>query len=255
MTDSVTETAEARLLIDGQYLTPAQCRAHFATYRFSDHHHQVLELVEGDTIVDIGCYTGALVAEMKRRFPHKTAIGIDYFPDNIRAGHLLYPELGDSLRQMSVYRLGFDDDSIDCITMLDVIEHLEGAAAAVKEINRVLRPGGVAVIATPNPFFWRQMGMFFLFEMRNSLYAVLGRKRRMVTQIFFANVEWNRHIYNWTPDTLLTLFVCNGFDYVEHRYERGNGPIERLFLRLFPFLGGTQILKVRKTAPAPREFV
>jgi 2-polyprenyl-3-methyl-5-hydroxy-6-metoxy-1,4-benzoquinol methylase len=248
-------SAPDRILIDGAYLTPAECRAHFATYRFSDHHLQVLDLIEGDTIVDAGCYVGFFVAEATRRFPEKTIIGIDYFPDNLRAAHLLFPELQASLRQMSVYALEFADDSIDCITFLDVIEHLEGAAAAVKEINRVLKPGGVLIVATPNPFFWRQMGMFFLFELRNSLYAAIGRKRRMVTQIFAANVEWNRHVYNWTPDTLLTLLVGNGFAYGEHRYERGRGIFERAFLRLFPFLGGTQIFKVRKTGPAPKGFI
>jgi 2-polyprenyl-3-methyl-5-hydroxy-6-metoxy-1,4-benzoquinol methylase len=244
-----------RFLIDGKSLSPEECRAHFANYRFSDHHYQVLDLIEGERVVDIGCYTGFLVAEAKRRFPDKSIIGVDYFSDNIRAAHVLFPELRDSLREMSVYRLGFADASIDCITMLDVIEHLEGAAAAIKEINRVLKPGGILVLSTPNPFFWQQMGMFFLFEMRNSLLAALGRKRRMVTQIFAANIEWSRHVYNWTPDTLLTLLVGNGFEYVEHHYERGNRAIERTFLRLFPFLGGTQIFKVRKIAPARSDFV
>jgi SAM-dependent methyltransferase len=244
-----------RMLIDGKALTSEECRAHFAGYRFSDHHRQVLDLIEGETVVDVGCYTGFLVAEAKRRFPRKTVIGIDYFPDNIRAAHVLFPDIAGDLRQMSVYRLDFADDSIDCITFLDVIEHLEGAAAAVKEINRVLKNGGVLLVATPNPFYWRQMGMFFLFELRNSAYAALGRKRRMVTQVFHANVEWNRHVYNWTPDTLLTLLAGNGFAYVEHHYERGNGFLERLFLRLFPFLGATQIFKVRKVAPARQSFI
>jgi SAM-dependent methyltransferase len=244
-----------RLLIDGKHLTADECRAHFAGYRFSDHHRQTLDLNEGERVVDIGCYTGFLVAEAKRRYPRKTIIGIDYFPDNIRAAHILFPEIADDLREMSVYRLDFAENSIDCVTLLDVIEHLEGAAAAVKEINRVLKMGGVLIVATPNPFYWRQMGMFFLFELRNSLYAAIGRKRRMVTQVFYANVEWNRHVYNWTPDTLLTLLVGNGFAYVEHRYERGNGWIERAFLRLFPFLGGTQLFKVRKIGAAPKDFV
>ncbi len=246
---------DAPILIDGKGLSAEECRAYFAGYRFSDHHHQVLDLIEGESVVDIGCYTGFLVAEAKRRYPDKTIIGIDYFPDNIRAAHLVFPARAGDLRQMSVYGLEFAEGSIDCVTFLDVIEHLEGAAAAVKEINRVLKPGGVLLVATPNPFYWRQMGMFFLFELRNSIYAALGRKRRMVTQVFYANVEWNRHVYNWTPDTLLTLLVGNGFAYVEHRYERGNGAVERAFLRLFPFLGGTQIFKVRKVAPAPQGFV
>ena len=61
------------------------------------------------------------------------------------------------------------------------------------------------------------------------------------------------------PFTILTLglflLVVNGFDYVEHPYERGRSVLERGLLSLFPFLGGTQILKVRKTARAPAEII
>ena len=45
---------------------------------------------------------------------------------------------------MSIYDLDFKDASYDCVTMQEVLEHLEGAAQAVKEINRILKVGGVA---------------------------------------------------------------------------------------------------------------
>ena len=240
-----------RILVDGEYRTPDECRAFFARQRLDDHQQRVLALIEGDVVVDVGCYTGFFVAEATRRYPGKTISGIDYFDDNIRLARLLEPDLAARFQRMSVYRTEFADDSIDCITMMDVIEHLEGCAAAVKELNRVIKPGGHLIVTTPNPFSWHQMMLFFAFEMRNSLYALFGRRRRMVTQIYFANVEWNRHIYAWTPDTLLTLLVVNGFEYVEHHYQRGRNVIERAFLGLFPFLGLTQILKVRKVAHAP----
>lgn len=244
-----------RFLVDGAYRTADECRRMFSRQRL-DHHQQVaLDLIEGNTVVDVGCYTGFFVAEATRRHPGKTILGIDYFADNIRLARMLHPELGARLQEMSVYAMRFGDASIDCVTMQDVIEHLEGAASAVKEVNRVLRPGGVLIVTTPNPYFWRQMLMFALFELRNSMFALFGRKRRMATQIYFANVEWNRHIYAWTPDTLLTLLVVNGFEYVDHRYERGNGWLERALIAPFPFLGATQILKVRKIAPARADLV
>lgn len=244
-----------RFLVDGEYRSADECRLLFANQRLDDHQRKTLELIEGDTVVDVGCYTGFFVSEASKRFPDKTIVGLDYFDDNIRLARMLHPELGARLRRMSVYRTEFGDDSIDCITMQDVIEHLEGAAAAVKEINRILKPGGFLIVTTPNPFFWRQMLLFFAFEMRNALLHLFGRRRRMVTQIYFANVEWNRHIYAWTPDTLLTLLVVNGFSYVDHHYDRGRTMMERAFLSLFPFLGATQILKVRKTARAPLDII
>ncbi len=241
----------APILVDGEYRSEDACRAFFAHQKLHDHQRQAMEWIEGSYVVDIGCYTGFFVVEAQRRHPEKTILGIDYFRDNIRLARLLRPEFGDRFCEMSAYKLDFADDSVDCFTIQDVIEHLEGAAVAVKEMNRALKPGGCVVVTTPNPFHWRQMLTFFQFEARNMLYRVLGKRARMATQIYYGNVEWNRHIYCWTPDTLLTLFVVNGFAYVDHGYDRGAGFFERLLLRLVPFLGGVQILKVRKVSRAP----
>lgn len=49
----------------------------------------------------------------------------------------------------SCTKLPFTADSVDCLTALDVLEHVEQDAAAVREFLRVLRPGGVAVITVP----------------------------------------------------------------------------------------------------------
>lgn len=255
MTDAPTIADGDRLLVDGKYLTDDECRAAFANETLADRQLKIMERIEGDSVVDVGCYSGEFVAAAAQRFPGKRILGVDYFVDNIRIAHLLHPDLRDRFRRMSAYALDFADDSIDCVTLQEVIEHLEGAASAIKEINRVLRPGGVLLVSAPNPFYWRQMLMFFALEFRNSIARLLGRSQRMATQIYFANVEWNRHIYAWTPDTLMTLLAVNGFQYADHCYERAGGAMERVFLRLFPFLGQTQILKVRKRARARGDLV
>jgi 2-polyprenyl-3-methyl-5-hydroxy-6-metoxy-1,4-benzoquinol methylase len=48
--------------------------------------------------------------------------------------------------------LPHEDESFDFVTSIDVIEHLEpwDSQAMVHEIHRVLRPGGLAFVATPN---------------------------------------------------------------------------------------------------------
>jgi len=107
----------ATYLVEGRHLTEAQCRALFAELPLSDRHIKVLDRIEGDTVVDVGCFTGAFVREATRRFPRKTITGVDYFEDNIRIARLLYPEIRHCYQQMSVYQLGFPDATIDCITL------------------------------------------------------------------------------------------------------------------------------------------
>src|ERR1700738_1535217 len=92
-------------LVDGKQLSADQCLALFGAMPLFDRQIKVLERIEGDTIIDIGCYTGAFVREASRRFPDKTVIGVDYFEDNIRIAHLLYPDIRDRFQQMSIYRL------------------------------------------------------------------------------------------------------------------------------------------------------
>jgi SAM-dependent methyltransferase len=46
-------------------------------------------------------------------------------------------------------RLPFPDAALDIVLALDVLEHLDDERAGVREIRRVLRPGGRAVIAVP----------------------------------------------------------------------------------------------------------
>lgn len=47
-------------------------------------------------------------------------------------------------------RLPFQPNSIDTVTSLQVIEHIDNISAYLNEIKRVLTPGGVAIFTTPN---------------------------------------------------------------------------------------------------------
>ncbi|MGB9115074.1 class I SAM-dependent methyltransferase [Bradyrhizobium sp.] len=243
-------------MVDGKNISADECRSIFSSSKLGDRQLLVLDFLEGDRLLDVGCYAGNFVSEVKRRFPRKTVIGIDYFEDHIRIAKLVFPDLASSFRQMSIYDLEFEDGSLDCVTLQEVLEHLEGAAQAVKEINRVLKMGGVAIVSVPNPFHIGAMLSFFRFELRNAWRRFRGDRTRLGTEVYFQEIEWNRHIFSWTPQTLLTLFSVNGFEYVDHRYENGmTNPVERLFFRLFPFFGPTQILKVRKITISPAGLV
>ena len=46
-------------------------------------------------------------------------------------------------------RIDLDDDSVDCVLLTEVMEHIFRPAVALNEINRVLKPGGYVIASVP----------------------------------------------------------------------------------------------------------
>jgi 2-polyprenyl-3-methyl-5-hydroxy-6-metoxy-1,4-benzoquinol methylase len=242
--------------VDGHRLSAEECRSMLAGQQLLHRQREVMARIEGAVVVDVGCGTGLFVREASRRFPDKTIIGVDYSDDNIRVAQLLHPLLAVRFRRMSAYRLEFAEASVDCITMQEVLEHLEGAALAVKEANRVLRPDGVLVVSVPNPFYVWRIVKFVVGEVANLVRRRRGRPARLAAEILSPDAAWDRHVHSWTPQTLLSLLEVNGFAYLDHTYENGAAnPLRRWLLAALPFLGPTQILAVRKIGSAPARLV
>jgi SAM-dependent methyltransferase len=68
-------------------------------------------------------------------------------------GHL--PNL--LLNNANIYALPYPDDTFDGVILSEILEHIEDDVAGLKEIYRVLKPGGVVAITVPNanyPFWW-----------------------------------------------------------------------------------------------------
>ena len=100
-------------------------------------------------ILDIGCGTGANL-EMLSRFGD--AEGVD-----VSAEALAFcRERGlGRVRQGEAEHLPWEDGSFDLVTGLDVVEHLDDDAAGLREMRRVLRPGGYAFLFVPAfMFLW-----------------------------------------------------------------------------------------------------
>jgi SAM-dependent methyltransferase len=64
------------------------------------------------------------------------------------------------------------DNTVDVVVCIEVLEHLFDPLAVLRRIQKVLRPGGVAVISTPNiGYLWHdRLRMLFHAEVNNSSY-------------------------------------------------------------------------------------
>jgi SAM-dependent methyltransferase len=102
-------------------------------------------------VLDAGCGTGALLERMSQE-PDEDVYGVDFSREALAFSH----EPGQSrLVQGDLTALPFASDSFDLVTALDVVEHVERDVDALREICRVLRPGGVLLMSVPAyPFLW-----------------------------------------------------------------------------------------------------
>jgi ubiquinone/menaquinone biosynthesis C-methylase UbiE len=101
------------------------------------------ELVEDKVVLDIGCGHGDLLEEAFKKA--KDTYGID--PD-IKA--IERNKFIKHLQVADAENLPFQDNFFDIVTMAWVVEHLEHPEVVLKEINRVLKPGGFVCFLTPN---------------------------------------------------------------------------------------------------------
>jgi len=100
-------------------------------------------------ILDVGCGTGTMLTYLAS---YGKAQGVDI--DEEAIGYCRERGLTD-VRLGSAETLPFEDGSFDLVTALDVVEHLDDDAAALREIHRVLRPGGKLLMTVPaHPFLW-----------------------------------------------------------------------------------------------------
>jgi len=95
-------------------------------------------------VVDVGCGTGIAL----REFPWRTRLrcGID---DSPIALALTRRRGVHDLVRADVATLPVASDTIDVVLALDVIEHLDDDAAALREMARALRPGGHLLLHVP----------------------------------------------------------------------------------------------------------
>ncbi|MFT3830900.1 MAG: class I SAM-dependent methyltransferase [Opitutaceae bacterium] len=98
-----------------------------------------------DVLLDFGAGTGLFAAEMA---PRCRVLALDSFPDSLeRLRRRLSP--AQVIEPTAAGGIPMPEASVDCVTALDVLEHVEHDAAAVAEFSRVLRPGGLAVVTVP----------------------------------------------------------------------------------------------------------
>lgn len=106
----------------------------------------VLELLgkKNKNILDVGCASGWFLSEIKKSNPNARCTGVDVYKSAIDYGKKKYKSL--TLLSIDAHVLPFKDELFDSVVCTEVLEHVVEPQKVLREIVRVLRPGGIAVI-------------------------------------------------------------------------------------------------------------
>ncbi len=111
----------------------------------------------GARVVDVGCGDGRHVAQGARRGCR--AIGLDYDAGELRRARDATRGLRVDFIAADASRLPFRTGVFDAVICTETLEHLPDDRGAVREIARVLQPGGLLLGAVPSHFtellYWR----------------------------------------------------------------------------------------------------
>lgn len=165
-------------------------------------------------ILDIGCGTGAFLNTMKEAEWNITGLEPDTFARTKAAElYAIQPQEPGTLFELT-------PASFNAITMWHVLEHVHELHAYIKQIEKLLAPGGKAFIAVPN----------------------YRSKDAEIYKEHWAAYDVPRHLYHFSPQSMETLLAPYGlkltavkpmwFDsfYVSmlsERYKNGRGNIVR----------------------------
>jgi SAM-dependent methyltransferase len=104
----------------------------------------------GMSLLDCGCGVGSITLDLAERVAPGRVIGIDMDERQLviaREGARERGLMNVTFQQGSVYALGFADAPFDAVLAHTLLFHMSEPLRALKEIRRVLKPGGVAAIS------------------------------------------------------------------------------------------------------------
>lgn len=176
----------------------------------------VAEMIPKTTtsLLDIGCTEGRNLRVFRRRLPNARICGTDLSDakaDEIRAQ-------GFEFRKADASQgLPFETGVLDVVVCGEVIEHVVDPDAMLQEIWRVLKPGGLAVITTPNLAYLPNrillcLGIQPLFT-ETSLKQNYGRVLGLLGQ----GNPAQGHLRIFTVRAMLEVLTANGFRVQHYR--------------------------------------
>ncbi len=141
-----------------QFRKPTGWLAGFAGLGMNREHEKVwrwglehITIAPDAAILDVGCGGGGAVKILAQAAPHGKVCGVDYSEDVLltarRVNQALIKQGRVEIKHGSVCELPFPDDAFDIVTAFETTMFWPSPVDDLREVRRVLKPGGTLLIA------------------------------------------------------------------------------------------------------------
>jgi ubiquinone/menaquinone biosynthesis C-methylase UbiE len=203
------------------------------------------EKTKGKRLLDVGCGMGFIINIAKDYFSFIR--GIDITPAMLEKADKISKDKCDiAVSFAKAEEIPFEAGSFDACTCYNVLHHLKSAEAAIKEMCRVLKPGGMLFTGLdPNFYFWNAFSKLdpkgdYPPPVRREIDAVLNKADELEKK------------YKIPKETIVTAMRCK---YVDRGFKPGNlaGSLKRAGFSKYKieyawYAGQAKIINDRKNA-------
>ena len=171
-------------------------------------------------VIEHGCGTGFVLAELQRLFPQAKVVGADLFAEGLA---LARKRFAGQLVQTDILKSGYRA-AFDLVGLFDVLEHLDDDLEVLKVLRGQLRPGGSLLMTVPaHMALWSEYDVASGHRRRYSRHELMARLTQAGFNVIFCTefmsvvfpLMWLRRRLAWRKDE-----AVGGDDETNTRFER-----------------------------------
>ena len=153
---------------------------------------KITKFKSGGYLLDVGCGEGAFLGLAQKKEWQVSGTELSAF-----AAHYASKTLNTDIFCGDLLSVHFGENFFDVVTMWHVLEHVNDPKKYLSEIHRILKPGGLFVLAVPNV-----NNLVF----QSAFWIARGRRLKL-----FTKGEKEIHLYHFSPVTLRRYLEEAGF--------------------------------------------